>query len=73
LWQLVTSPLAILPFLPTHESDALLRGITGAVFGIGSIWLIYPYLEDAMRDARADAESQYQRGMAHQAALNEGK
>jgi uncharacterized membrane protein len=73
LWQLVTSPLAILPFLPTHESDALLRGITGAVFGIGSIWLIYPYLEEAMRDARADAESQYQRGMAHQAALNEGK
>ena len=73
LWQLVTSPLDILPFLPTHESDALLRGITGALFGIGSVWLMYPYLEEGMRDARADAESQYRRGMAHQAALDEGK
>jgi uncharacterized membrane protein len=73
LWQLFTSPLVILPFLPTHESDALLRGITGALFGIGSIWLIYPYLQVAMRDARADAESQYQRGKAHQAARSEGK
>ncbi len=68
LWQLFTSPVDFLPFLPTHESDALLRGITGALFGIGSIWLIYPHLEEAMRDARADAESQYQRGKAHQAA-----
>ncbi len=72
-WQLFTSPIVILPFLPAHESDYLLRGITGALFGLGSVWLAYPYLEEAMRDARAQAESQYQRGRAHQAALNQGK
>lgn len=73
LWQLFTSPLVILPFLPTHESDYLLRGITGALFGFGSVWLIYPYLEVAMRDARADAEGQYQRGKAHQVGLKQGQ
>lgn len=72
-WQLFTSPLVILPFLPVHESDALLRGITGALFGLGSVWLIYPYVEVAMRDARTDAEAQYRRGKAHEAALNQGK
>jgi uncharacterized membrane protein len=72
LWQLFTSPLDILPFLPTHESNYILRGITGALFGVGSVWLIYPYLQVAMRDARTDAEAQYQRGKAHQAALNQG-
>ena len=72
-WQLFTSPTALLPFLPVHESSPELRVITGALFGIGSIWLIFPYLEVAMRDARADAESQYLRGKAHQAALNQGK
>jgi len=73
LWQLFTSPLDILPFLPTHESDALLRGVTGALFGIGSVWLVYPYLEEAMRDACAEAEWQYQSGKAHQATLSQGK
>jgi uncharacterized membrane protein len=73
LWQLFTSPTVLLPFLPVHESSAELRMITGALFGIGSIWLIFPYLETAMRDAYADAESQYLRGKAHQAALNQGK
>ncbi len=71
-WQLFTSPLDILPFLPTHESNYLLRGITGVLFGLGSVWLIYPYLEVAMREARTDAETQYQRGKAHQAALTQG-
>lgn len=72
-WQLFTSPVVLLPFLPVHESSAELRVITGALFGIGSVWLIFPYLEAAMRDAYADAASQYRRGKAHQAALNQGK
>lgn len=71
LWQLFTSPIVILPFLPTHESDYLLRGITGALFGLGSVWLIYPYLEEAMRDVKVQAHSQYQHGKTHEAALNQ--
>ncbi|MBI4787871.1 MAG: DUF2085 domain-containing protein [Chloroflexi bacterium] len=44
-----------------RESDYLLRGITGALFGLGSVWLIYPYLEEAMRDVLAQTRAQLQR------------
>ncbi len=33
-----------------RESDWLLRSLTGALFGVASIWLAYPYVEDAMQD-----------------------
>jgi uncharacterized membrane protein len=72
LWQLVTSPTVFLPFLPVHESTAALRVLTGALFGLGSVWLIFPYVQAAMREAHADALAQYQRGRAHQAALRQG-
>ena len=72
LWQLVTSPVDLLPFLPTHESTAALRVLTGALFGLGSVWLIFPYVQVAMRDAHTDALAQYQRGRAHESALRQG-
>jgi hypothetical protein len=50
-----------LPFLPVHESTALWRTITGALFGAGSVWLIFPYVADAMRDAHKDARYQFER------------
>jgi uncharacterized membrane protein len=65
-WQLFTSPLHILPFLPVHESTATLRTITGALFGIGSVWLIFPYIADAMRDAHKDARYQFERAHTHE-------
>lgn len=33
-----------------RESSWWLRTVTGALFGGGSVWLAYPYLEAAMRD-----------------------
>ena len=48
-----------------RESDYLLRGITGALFGLGSVWLIYPYLEEAMRDVYAQTTAQFQRAVMH--------
>jgi uncharacterized membrane protein len=42
----------ILQLLGLHESDWILRSITGAVFGVGSVLLAYPYLEEGMRDVR---------------------
>ena len=66
-WQLFTSPLDILPFLPLHESTPELRAITGALFGFGSIWLVFPYVEQAMRDAYRDALSQFERARAREA------
>lgn len=42
----------IVPFVPARESTWLLRTITGALFGIGGVWLAYPYIEEGMRDVR---------------------
>ncbi len=42
----------IVPFLPARESTWLLRTVTGALFGIGGVWLAYPYIEEGMRDIR---------------------
>jgi uncharacterized membrane protein len=60
-WQLFTSPIHLLPFLPVHESTAVWRTLTGALFGIGSVWLIFPYVADAMHDAHQDARYQFER------------
>lgn len=37
-----------------RESNYLLRTATGAIFGLASVWLAYPHIEDAMRDALRD-------------------
>ena len=33
-----------------RESNWWLRTLTGALFGVASVWLAYPYIEDAMQD-----------------------
>lgn len=66
-WQLVTSPIHLLPFVPIHESSAELRLITGALFGFGSIWLVFPHVEQAMREAARDAQRQFERAKMRQA------
>lgn len=66
-WQLFTSPIHLLPFLPVHESTADLRLITGALFGFGSVWLIFPHVDQAMRDAYHDALRQFERAKAREA------
>lgn len=42
----------IVPFLPARESTWLLRTVTGVLFGVGGVWLAYPYIEEGMRDIR---------------------
>lgn len=64
-WQLFTSPSYLFQFLPVHESNWWLRGITGVLFGIGSVWLIYPYIQDAMRDLSVQARAQWDRAREH--------
>ncbi len=51
-----------------RESDYILRTITGTLFGMGSVWLVYPYLEEAMRDLQTQAQAQWQQAMAREAA-----
>lgn len=36
--------------LGLRESNWWLRSLTGALFGIASVWLAYPYIDDAMHD-----------------------
>lgn len=64
-WQLLTSPVYWVPFLPEHESTWLLRGITGALFGLGAVWLTYPYIEQAMVDVHIQARGQHERALSH--------
>jgi uncharacterized membrane protein len=45
-----TQLLSYLPFLrfPFRESTPLLRVLTGALFGITSVWFAYPYVQESM-------------------------
>lgn len=47
-----------------RESNYIFRTITGALFGLGSVWLAYPYVETAMRDLQAQAQTQWERAHA---------
>ncbi len=38
--------------LPFRESTPTLRVLTGALFGFGTAWFGFPYIEDSMRDTR---------------------
>ncbi len=37
---------------PTHETTVHLRLITGALFGLGTVWLAYPHLQQALDEIR---------------------
>lgn len=53
-------PLAIdggTQLLGLRESTWPLRLITGGLFGLATVWLTYPYIEEAMTEAAADAGS----------------
>ncbi len=40
-------------WLPIRESTPLLRVITGALFGLGTSWFIYPMMEESMVETRS--------------------
>jgi len=58
---LLNAPVAIdglAQLVGLWESSWWLRTTTGAIFGISSVWLFYPYLEGGMRDVQTSlAES----------------
>jgi uncharacterized membrane protein len=39
-----------------RESNWLLRTLTGALFGMASVWLAYPYIDEAMHDVLINEE-----------------
>lgn len=40
-----------------RQSDWLWRTLTGGLFGLASVWLAYPYIEDAMQDVIATEQN----------------
>ncbi len=61
-YQLLTQILALIKpgtFLP-HETTPLLRSLTGALFGLGSIAVAYPYLNEFFEETRALLGARYQ-------------
>jgi uncharacterized membrane protein len=47
----------ILQLFGLYESNWILRTITGAIFGFGSVLFAYPYLDDAFADVRRTINS----------------
>ena len=53
LYLILLIPLAVdglTQMVGLHESNWWLRTVTGMIFGVASVWLIYPYVDDAMED-----------------------
>ncbi len=65
LYVLFLIPIAVDGFTQLfgwRESTPLLRTVTGAIFGLGSAWLVLTYLEASFREAAAFAANRLARG-----------
>jgi uncharacterized membrane protein len=54
-WLLAMVPMALdggTQLFGWRESNLFLRLVTGAIFGIGTAWFLFPQIEAAARDAR---------------------
>jgi uncharacterized membrane protein len=53
IFALLTLPMAVdglTQMFGWRESTWLLRSITGAIFGFAAVWLLYPFIQEAMDD-----------------------
>lgn len=50
--------------IPLRESSPELRVLTGSLFGIMSVWLAYPYVEETFEEIRQDIEYKRQQRLA---------
>lgn len=62
-YQWLSYTLDILPFIdspiPVHETTPLLRTLTGSLFGLATVWLAYPHVQDAMDDFRSTLHKRF--------------
>ncbi len=49
--------LAYLQFVGPHQSNLFLRNITGLAFGLGTVWVAYPLLQEGFGDVQRETES----------------
>ncbi|MGD1993643.1 MAG: DUF2085 domain-containing protein [Anaerolineae bacterium] len=45
--------------IPTLESNPVRRVITGSLFGLGTVWLAYPYVEESFREILETLEQRF--------------
>jgi uncharacterized membrane protein len=45
--------------LPVHETVPLLRTLTGTLFGLATVWLAYPHIQEAMDDFRSMLQKRF--------------
>jgi uncharacterized membrane protein len=47
------------PPISPHETTPLLRVLTGSLFGLATVWLAYPHVQDAMNDFRNTLQKRF--------------
>jgi uncharacterized membrane protein len=65
LYVVLISPMGIdgtVQLFGLWESTAFRRVLTGSLFGLASVWLCYPYVEQGFADIRADIEEKLHLG-----------
>jgi uncharacterized membrane protein len=61
-YQWLTYSLEILlpnSLLPVHETTPALRTLTGSLFGLATVWLAYPHVQEAMEDFRSTLHKRF--------------
>jgi uncharacterized membrane protein len=48
--------------IPVLESNPIRRVITGSLFGLGTVWLAYPYVEESFREILETLEQRFEWG-----------
>jgi uncharacterized membrane protein len=46
--------LAYLQFIGPHQSNFYLRNATGFIYGVGTIWVVYPLLQESFNEVRQE-------------------
>jgi uncharacterized membrane protein len=62
--QLLANPPyhAFMPvWFPLRESTPFLRTLTGALFGVCSAWLAFPYLDESMEEIASEVSRKFER------------
>jgi uncharacterized membrane protein len=65
-------PLALiyLKYFGPYHSDLFRRTVSGLIFGLTTVWLAYPYLEDTFRDIRRQVSATLAKASAIDAPMN---
>jgi uncharacterized membrane protein len=64
--------LIYLQYYAPYTSDLFRRTLTGCIFGFTTVWLAYPYLEDAFRDIRQEVRAKLAKASTVDTSMGRG-